>query len=322
MRLPYTRAGDWLSLNRSSICRSARYVIGFIPTLIRSASGAIFGLNWPGLSLIARYGSQRDFAAILFLLKWSNRTSVAAFPPALNSEMRSPAANASIDFGAIRPPTYSISTPSEIPSGLSRIVLVTSPASENTEWSCSANLTASKSGTTEMYISRPANGFRSLANCHCSNVRGESESSSSAFCFRRLSVSFANSAALSCALAISACALPSSAFALLDSSSRPAIFSFAKSESAMALLVSASFEAIRSSENFSLMDAVFIAPQVPTATATAPARSTKLNMSNQRFAPSSVRFNIRSLADLCFAGFCGVWLFVMIETRRKPKAGW
>lgn len=206
LRLPYTRAGNWLSLNRSSICRSARYAIGFIPTLIRSASGGIFGLHSAiaGESTTARCGRLRYSALTLFLLKWSKRTSVADFPAGLNSELRLPAANSSSVFGKIIPPTYSTSTPSRILSALSRTVRVTSPAAKKTEWSCSANLTASKSGTTERYTSIPANGLRSFANNACSNVRGASTSSNSAFCFR--SVSALTSRALEFSRAVAASA--------------------------------------------------------------------------------------------------------------------
>jgi hypothetical protein len=95
--------------------------------------------------------------------------------------------------------------------------------------------------------------------------------------------------------------------------------SLAASESATARFVSASLAETRSSENFSLRYAVLMVPQVPIATSNAPMNRTALKISNQRAAPSALRSNIRSLADLAFAASC---LFFIISIFRASKRIW
>ena len=100
-----------------------------------------------------------------------------------------------------------------------------------------------------------------------------------------------------------------------------AVPSLAVSESATARLVSSSFVETRSSENLSLIEAVLIVPQVPTATKKAPVSNTPLKISNQRLAASGDS-NIRSLLDLLFGAFCVVWSAVMFEAYKRIRDSW
>jgi hypothetical protein len=139
--------------------------------------------------------------------------------------------------------------------------------------------------------------FSSSANLVASAARAFA----SAVCFRNSSACTESSATRSLAFAVP---------------------SFAASESATARLVSASFAAILWSEKCSLIEAVFIVPQVPIATASAPANKTTLNISNQRFAASGETSNISNLADLAFAALCLFLVSIIVGALRRLWRSW
>lgn len=100
-----------------------------------------------------------------------------------------------------------------------------------------------------------------------------------------------------------------------------AVPSFAGSESAIDLLVSASLVAMRSSGNLSLMPAVFIVPQVPMVTRSAPMNRTPLKISNQRLADSA-ESNIWSLIDVFFGGAVLLWSAMIFGAAKRIRSSW